>query len=388
MNPTNNNIIYNQESQDKKDKIIKKSIKTFKSVYYSDKQFKWILKDFLPLNNLSMIVAEGGLGKSMLSLYLAYYLANPENITNIGDININNKKLFGKFNIDRTYTSLFLQTENDTATCKERIKKIANNFFKKNNNNIIEPILDSIYTIEINNEIMCPSMPIIKHGESNYFKKFIREVVSMGNNLGKKIDIIWFDPLISFLGCDENSNSDLRQHLDALKEVCTELEVTPIVIHHTKKDGNGYRGASSIQGAVRNLIELSKTNINIKNKNKITSKKCICVKHIKSNLGVQQKDFNIFMDNNFCFNSFDNFDINNNMNKINTLDVNEVVETLKILTQLDPDKDINLSKLSSKYSEITGKSISTSKRKIAQAVKIGLIKRQDLKNNKSKFLLN
>ncbi|GAB6144202.1 hypothetical protein JCM12294_16400 [Desulfocicer niacini] len=92
------------------------------------------------------------------------------------------------------------------------------------------------------------------------FRQWVVDLVhSIEDYQGSKLDLIWIDPLISFISCDENAAAEMRKNLDGITEVSQMCKVTPIVIHHNKKDGGGYRGSSAIRDWTRNLIELNRT---------------------------------------------------------------------------------------------------------------------------------
>jgi hypothetical protein len=69
-----------------------------------------------------------------------------------------------------------------------------------------------------------------------------------------KIDLLIWDPLISYHEAEENDNSRMRTTLDCISYVSNEIGAAPIVIHHANKQ-NGIRGASAIFDWARNVIK-------------------------------------------------------------------------------------------------------------------------------------
>lgn len=75
---------------------------------------------------------------------------------------------------------------------------------------------------------------------------------------------IILDPLISYHGCDENGNSEMRRSLDALTELMDETGTATILFHHLgKASGSGDlnkifsgRGASAIGDWAANILSL------------------------------------------------------------------------------------------------------------------------------------
>ncbi len=70
--------------------------------------------------------------------------------------------------------------------------------------------------------------------------------------------LVVFDALMELLpGRDENSVKDVLPGLMALRDVATETGAALVVIHHANKSG-GYRGSSALKGAVDNLLLMTK----------------------------------------------------------------------------------------------------------------------------------
>jgi len=88
-----------------------------------------------------------------------------------------------------------------------------------------------------------------------------------------KIDVIVFDPLISYHDAEENDNSRMRTTLDYIRQVSNEIDATAIVVHHANKEG-GMRGATAILDWARNIIKLEDVSYRGEKRIKFTHEKC------------------------------------------------------------------------------------------------------------------
>jgi RecA-family ATPase len=120
-------------------------------------------------------------------------------------------------------------------------------------------------------------------------------------------DILIVDPLISYAGVDENNNSEMRNTLDALTDVCMQAELSLIMIHHSGKVGDQGvhtgRGASSLSDWASNIFVLKKDSL--------SGQEIIKVKNEKTRVGPSTEDFYLQKDENLIldvFNPFDDFD--------------------------------------------------------------------------------
>lgn len=92
---------------------------------------------------------------------------------------------------------------------------------------------------------------------------FYKSLLSSLNVLEKLIKdtgcgLVVIDALMDVIpGADENSTKDLTPFLNGLKTVIEKTGASIIVIHHLNKNG-GYRGSSSIKGAVDLLLSVKK----------------------------------------------------------------------------------------------------------------------------------
>jgi len=221
-----------------------KSNKTIKNKYSSvsaldifndpETEDEWIIENFILKGDDVMIHAPGGLGKSLFSLYIALAL---------GAADKEKTKLFNRFNIPKVRNTLFIQSENSRKNTRERLHAII-----KNQPKYIAS-LEHIHFMTQENSVRTI-------GEHLVNKEFQNDVIEFIKNSPAKIDIIVIDPLISFLDCQENDATEMRDNLDGITAIAKTTGVTPIVIHHNKKDSAEYRGSTAIRDWVRNLIGL------------------------------------------------------------------------------------------------------------------------------------
>lgn len=84
-------------------------------------------------------------------------------------------------------------------------------------------------------------------------------------------DLLIIDPLANCFNGEENSNSEIGRFNRGCNQLQRELQTAVLVIHHTVKSGEGYRGGSALEGAADVMLEISNDDglITVKNtKNK------------------------------------------------------------------------------------------------------------------------
>jgi replicative DNA helicase len=200
-------------------------ISNFKEI--EKEEIEYICKDWLPIprKTVSMIVAEGGIGKSwiLLQLALRHLIENP------------NEKVFAWL------------SEDPKGLSKHRADLICSKILG------LEPEkIDNLFISD------SPTFPI----NFNNIQK-IKERL-------KDFNLILLDPLIGFYCGDENSNADARIFMQHFTKWATEENKTIIFIHHAAKGTGKSRGASALVDAVRLVYEIEKIEKNdIKRKFKI-----------------------------------------------------------------------------------------------------------------------
>lgn len=182
------------------------------------KKADFFLEDFLPIQKreINILSANGGSGKSFISLLLALKLSE-------------NNKVFAWFSEDEI-----------------EITKNRENILKKSN--ILNPNYENL--------VICGrETEIIRFVEKNNRKLEINNKFNIIKKQLKDFNIVILDPLIGFFGGDENDNGDARFFMSLLNKWCSDESKTIILIHHNNKadkDGNSTsRGASAFIDACR-----------------------------------------------------------------------------------------------------------------------------------------
>lgn len=342
-----------------KDKI---EIISFHDVVQKDVEVKYIADNFLIESDPVVIAGAGGLGKSMLFLYMAYQFA----LLFCNNINPNNDKLFSLFPVPKPRTSLFIQSENGISQMRYRALQIAGTTDEGR-----EP-LKYIYTPFIQENILSNGMSFINS------KGLIIDTIHKTEDASQqKLDIVCLDPLVSFIDCNENENVEMRRELDALTEIAMDCKITPITAHHNKKDDSTLRGASAIRDWCRNLIELKRDWIveprlredgSIRNAN-------IPVVNISSGKSNNMRPFEPFtlrMKQNFKFELINKED---HMTPEKNLRCNAVVEALQDLPGMKAYSTNQLVKI---YCERSGIGTTAARNHISETVDYGFIIRESV----------
>lgn len=196
----------------------------------NDEGLELLDKQFIPFPNsaITMIVANGGVGKSFLSLQIALRF-----IKNYPD-----KKVFAFF------------SEDSFALIKERARAINEKILKTNA--LGEEALKNISVASSSTEIPILFKEEVFNDEN--FKNFTKIL--------KPYDLIIFDPLIAFYNANENDNSQARAFMQKWANYATKENKAIIFLHHSDKTGRGSRGASAFVDAARLVYELSKSEMN------------------------------------------------------------------------------------------------------------------------------
>lgn len=299
-----------------------------------------------------IIHAAGGTGKSTMAHQMAEELARP--------VNMYDNMLLDTFPIRQAgCQSIFIQSENSMAAVNAKSRSC-------------DP--------EIASRIWYPKIydDIITTGGAFEDQEFIQRVIDVVNAIkdqtGSKVDLLFVDPLISFNRAEENGAGDMRAALDGITQVMQQTEVTPIVLHHDRKEGDDYRGSTAINDWCRCRVHLKQkfigedriTDMDPDNRPIMRTARipAIEVVHTKAN-------------NMALFESF-------------TMVLNKKLKFVKVDDPMDPEvrergiavqqalKDMgglaeSNRALAKSVSELTGKGTSTCKGYIAQAVKRGFI---------------
>ena len=183
-----------------------------------EKTPKFLLEDILPIqeNEINIISAAGGSGKSYLSLFIALqYISN--------------------YKENRAFLWL---SEDEIGVSKKR----ATSLCKVHHNLTINQRITVI-------------------GKETQVFHFVDKSLNVNSKFElmkqqlKEFSLIVIDPLIAFFGADENSNADARFFMSLLNKWCVDENKTIILIHHHSKasgtNKSSARGASAFIDACR-----------------------------------------------------------------------------------------------------------------------------------------
>lgn len=304
-----------------------------------------IIENVVARGEKTLIVGPSGIGKSMLTLNLALFGADPSH----------RKKLFDNFLVPSPFKTLFIQSENNIIHTRNRIKLMMRIYQH------YAEIDDSVAFLGVGDECRVSA----SLSDINFQNQLIEALYV------EDTDIAIFDPMISFCQVDENNNSEMRRELDKLTKICDDADVSAVVVHHVGKgvgagSVKGGRGASAIADWADNIIMLEPK----KDKDNNDYLKVIC-----------QKSRNAKPFKDFCIKStsgchFIRFTPENNGKNGSGIDM-----VLKALAGLGGKVD-KQDDLVQKVMELNGKSKSTAGRYIQEADDNGLIESFD--NGRSK----
>lgn len=172
----------------------------------------------LPIGKVSILSANGGVGKTFLSLKCALDLA-----------------------INQTIKILMHLSEDSIGEIKLRAEAL----IKEMNN---KPYLSNIH---LNDDSVLIDKSL-----------FTQEKIQTLKELLKDYKLVVLDPLIGFLSCSENDNNGAKEFINILTNIAHENKQAILLLHHHRKKSNDddettIRGASAFIDAVRVHYSLS-----------------------------------------------------------------------------------------------------------------------------------
>lgn len=219
-----------------KDMRVGTGIRTIPSGDVVEREPEFVLKHWLPLPRgvVSMISAEGGSGKGWTALQIGnrYIDENP---------------------YDKVCLWL---SEDDIGINTNRHKLVSSSVM----NSLYSNYKDSVHfpIVEKNGSIIGERpKPLIVNGKFDYHA-FYRMRQSL-----RGFGMIVLDPLRSFYGGDENSNTEANLFMGPLQDWAAEDNIVLVLLHHSNKDKDGSfksksRGASAFRDAARVMYEIDK----------------------------------------------------------------------------------------------------------------------------------
>jgi len=209
-----------------------------------------LVTGFLAEDDPAIIYSKGGVGKSLLTTDLSMYLG------------AGLPSLWDRFEIPSDRSSLFVQAENSMGQQQERISKKI-----RGNHDFVKGLQNVHCAVGDHHDLRLAGR--VKD------KTFQQEIIDLCDRLQdenqRPIDIIFFDPLISYHAEQENS-TDMRPALDAILKIAVTVGATPVVVHHANKNDE-IRGSSGISDWARNIIRLEDVSFQGEKRIKVTHEK-------------------------------------------------------------------------------------------------------------------
>jgi RecA-family ATPase len=214
---------------------------TFKEILDNPVEQEWLIEGLIMKGDATLIHAPGGVGKSMLGLYIALHLAahgmDPGNPLNM---------IFGRFPVPKPRATLFIQAENSIAAMYQRIQAMTTG------NPTLKSGVTRVFILSQYQDTTITGKRFSDPEFCAFVVEFIKDIEKGEIN----IDLLIIDPLISFLDGNENDSVETRATLDGISRIASQAKCTPVVIHHANKTGKEYRGSTAINDWTRNRISL------------------------------------------------------------------------------------------------------------------------------------
>jgi len=245
-----------------------------------------LMEGLLEEKGTLLVVGPTGIGKSIFTLNIALTVGSGQN------------SLWNRFAIQRPLRTAFIQAENPAAFVWQRMRMMVDGdpSFRSGLNMVALPKMNGRHRV------------LGLRFKDQKFRDLVMRIKDRTH-----ADILIIDPLISYAGVDENNNSEMRNALDALTDVCMKADMSVIMIHHSGKLGDQGvftgRGASSIADWASNIVTLKRE--------KIGQQQTILVKNEKTRVGPSTDQFHLEKDSNLILrlaNPYDSFNYSDVLN--------------------------------------------------------------------------
>lgn len=324
---------------------------SFQEIYDNPVEIEPIVEGFIYKDDSTLIHAPGGVGKSMLAMYLALFLAafntNPEEPMD---------KIFDTFSVSKQRATLFIQAENSKTSMYTRITTMCIGI------PALENRLNRLFVLSQYGDTTITGENFSDRAFCQYL---VEKIIMIENERDLKIDLLIIDPLISYHGGNENDSVESRKTVDGITWVCSQAKCTPIVIHHGTKDGKNYRGSSAFFDWARSMISLKEEyGISVQDEKKV---KLIRVTHEKCNNFQKFDSFLLEMDLNLNFKLAEG--------KLKSKDSDTCKNVAQVLAGIGGKAD-SKNTLAKAYKKKFGGSTSTAKRIVDKAAGNGFIRQE------------
>lgn len=175
-----------------------KVVYTFTELLDSEFELDWLIEDFIPRGTINFISAQSGIGKSRLSMQLAYACATGGK--------------FLEWDITEPLKSMYVSLEMDGPMLKHFSKGLAKG-------KEVVPAWDNLLLVPVGESISLE--------DSDFFERLIKEHAP---------DVMFIDALgsLTLEAIDEENAKAINNKLKSLNK---KYGITFVIIHHNRKDG-------------------------------------------------------------------------------------------------------------------------------------------------------
>lgn len=195
------------------------------------KEQEVILEPFIKEGDATMIYSPSGVGKSFYAIGLAIAIASGEEFIN--------------YKAPKARKVFYIDGEMSKWQLRDRIQASSKNIKNKH-------LLDKNLILS-NRELSSSPFPDL--GKKEHKDLILKQIIDT------KCEVVIFDNF-STLALDiedENASSSFNTTLELIQELKVK-GILPILIHHSNKTGNSYRGTTKIEAIFSNIISLEKSN--------------------------------------------------------------------------------------------------------------------------------
>jgi hypothetical protein len=215
---------------------------------------EWVVEGLIPLGTVGLLVAEGGTGKTMLSLRLAMAVAGGQDLFGIPT---------------RHGIVVILGLEDPEDVLRRRVKAIYDAEFIESTPSLSYGPICTHYKKNLTKRLVCKSLVgselhLLQTGSGGAEQSDrVEELISKLKSLGP-IELLILDPLSRLHGLEENDNSVGTALINAAERIAQEIGCAVLITHHTGKGNSkdrekglySARGSSALADAARTVLRL------------------------------------------------------------------------------------------------------------------------------------
>lgn len=199
---------------------------------YDIPPLQWLLESMIPLSTITVLWAPPKSYKTMITAHMAMSLA------------VGRKEWLGLPTVGRPVKVLWLDNDMGHDTTARRITAIASGIDREGTTpNARDTWIKNFHLFTSQTwKNAGMKVPMLNTYWSEELQVLLDYIKANG------IELVVFDTLTAFRNSADETNADMQLVFQNLKNIRDETKATIIVLHHSTKTGEKYRGASSIQG--------------------------------------------------------------------------------------------------------------------------------------------